>query len=663
MRIDVTKLVAPRGTAPMHGQSAAPRAMYFKAPVKNSAELERVLALPRRALEMDGTPRAEALIDMITARYSRGNMQCRCAQINPERHAAEGCITRLRLLQALALRELGIVGGLLGPIGTGHGKTLIDLLAPFAFSEHAAANMMPSGENILCVLLTKPDLLVQLVQDYDYVGEHFYMPSMVIQGAPHLDRPQPGMPKLQVMPYSRICRPEATAWLNVVKPHALIADECHKLRNLRTATTARVDRFMDDHPITRMCAMSGSMTSKSMKDYDHLANWCLRRGSPLPTDREVTEDWCRAIDPQKTQADPGPLLRGLIATGCCGPGDTLYRGIRRRIAETLGVVSSTQSSVDCELELTEREAPKVPAHVHELIKDALAFQRPDGEELVTAMQAVDCACTLACGFHYKWIYPTHKFPDDEQLILDWFAARKAWHKEQRAKLNNPEEHLDSPQLLEYAAQRALGLRPPHKGLPEWHSKTYRTWYNIKDKVRHDSKPVRVDPYLALDAVKWGLEHRGVIWYQHSAFGEWVHELSHGQLPIYGGGKDAKLALLGDPTRGIKGEDGSRSVILSLKAHGTGTNGLQFIFADQLYGTNPADPAAWEQSLARLHRPGQRAKQVRAQFYMHTPELRKHVKEALRAALYIEGTMGSTQKLRVGFPLELERKWNLDSDDD
>lgn len=663
MRIDVTKLVAPKGTAPYHGQSAAPRAMYFKSPVKHSDELDRVMALPRRALEMDGTPRAEVLIDMITARYSKGSVPCRCAQINPIRHSKEGCINRLRLLQALALRELGIVGGLLGPIGTGHGKTLIDLLAPFAFSEHAAANLMPSGENILCVLLVPPGLLVQLTQDYDYVGEHFHMPSMVIQGAPHLDRPQPGMPKLQVMPYSRICRPEATAWLNVVKPHAIIADECHKLRNLRTATTARVDRFMEEHPNTRMAAMSGSITSKSLKDYDHLANWCLRNGSPLPTNREITEDWCRAVDPARTQADPGVLLEALIATGCCGPGDTLYRGMRRRIAETLGVVSSTQPSVDCELELAERVAPKVPNAVHDMIEQALAFQRPDGEELVTAMQAVDCACTLACGFHYKWIYPKHKFPDDEQLINDWFAARKAFFREMRSQLKDPQEHLDSPQLLEYAAQRALGLRPKHKGLPEWQSKYYLAWYKIKDKVKHDSKAVRVDPYLALDAVKWGLEHRGIIWYQHSAFGEWVHELSGKQLPIYAGGKDAKLGLLGDSTRGIRGEDGSRSVILSLKAHGTGTNGLQFAFADQLYGTNPADPAAWEQSLARLHRPGQRAPRVRAEFYMHTPELRKHVKEALRAALYIEGTMGSTQKLRMGFPLDLEKKLHLDEDDE
>jgi hypothetical protein len=50
--------------------------------------------------------------------------------------------------------------------------------------------------------------------------------------------------------------------------------------------------------------------------------------------------------------------------------------------------------------------------------------------------------------------------------------------------------------------------------------------------------------------------------------------------------------------------------------------------------------------------------VRGEIYLHTAELRKHVKTALRRALYVEGTtMQGEQKLRMGFP------WDPDEDDD
>lgn len=64
---------------------------------------------------------------------------------------------------------------------------------------------------------------------------------------------------------------------------------------------------------------------------------------------------------------------------------------------------------------------------------------------------------------------------------------------------------------------------------------------------------------------------------------------------------------------------------------------------------------WEQMLGRLHRVGQDSDVVRAEFYRHTPELRDHVDQALRRALYVQGTLGSVQKLRVGWNEPNDRK--------
>lgn len=618
----------------------------WRPPVQDSPDLRRILNLPRRALELDGTPRAQAIVDSIKALYFRDNPSCQCATKYAERHAVEGCITGPRLVQALALREMSIVGGMLGPIGVGHGKTLLDLLAPMALSRHAEMSGLPFGDKLLCVLFVPPKLLPQLAGDYDYISEHAWMPSMIVQGNAEYDRVRPGRPKLQVMPYSRLQRPEATDWMRVVRPHAIIADECHRLRNIKkpgkngTATANRVAAFMDEFTDTRGCFWSGSITSKSLGDWDHLARWALRGGSPAPLDSDVSADWMRTIDPQKNPADPGALYEGLVRHGFCQAGESLYTGFRNRLLETVGVVSAAQPSVDCELELRERKiVTSIPKPVEAHIALALKQVRPDGEELVTQMEAVECAIQIACGFHYKHIYPHNVFPRDTELVDRYRLYRKEWHKEQRNMLKDPQEHMDSPKLLQNAAERFYGLRAQSKGLPVWQSQTFQAWYGIKDQVTPVSVPVRLDDFFVRDVCDWMANNNGIVWYWHKAFGAWLAEVSG--YPMYGAGKEASAALLK--------ERGDRPIIVSAKAHGVGTNGLQYYF-DNCYFTNPpGEPQMWEQTLGRLHRQHQRSAKVLAYFAMHTPELRKHVRSALYAALYVQGTGFGNQKLHVGFP--------------
>jgi hypothetical protein len=644
MPLDLTQMVAMPGVAPYKSQVIAPREVWgSRPPVGRSEELSRILALPRRTPELEGTPRAEAIIDQQSARYTRGLRVCRCADIDPERHAAEGCITRFRFVQAWALRELAICGGLVGMIGVGHGKTLLDLLAPLAFLHHMQAtdpNINP--ESVIVVLLVPPKLAGQLVGDYDYLAEHWQMPSMVIQGRPNDDRLRPGVPKLQVMPYSRLQRLEATDWMRRVRPHAIVSDECHKLRNRDSATVSRVERFIRDNPGTRAAVWSGSITSNSIKNHAHLADWALQSGSPLPRTKDVVANWSTAIDPSKNPADPGALLDGLIDTDFCKPGESLYTGIRRRQCETLGVVTTSTSSADCKLEILEREAPQVPDNLQALIRKALEFVRPDGEELVTALQAVECACTIACGFHYRWIFPHNEFPRDEQIVLTWIERRRMFFQELRQKLKRREEHLDSPELAIRAAQRAYGMRPRDRNLPEWRSQMFLPWAEIKDQVKPEQDSVWLDDFLVDDAAEWAAAHRGIVWFQYSPFGRRLQQ-KH-RLPYYGAGKDAREALLA--------ESGDRSILVSLDAHGTGTNGLQFKFHEQLYANLPGGADMWEQSLGRLRRAGQRADVVRTWFHMHTRELRRRVRNALRAAYYVEGTTPMQQQILGGFAREV-----------
>ena len=647
MPIDFDSLVARKGWGPESWQSKPPTdAWGTKASVGSWPDLERILSLPRRALESDGTERAEALIDIMTARFARPiHRNCRCAQLDPERHREEGCITRLRLIQAMALREIGICGGLLGPIGVGHGKTLIDLLAVLAFTAVGVTK---------CALIVPPKLIPQLEKDYEYYGQHFKMPQIIVHGSTfsntcqrmmntvHLER---GAPEVHVISYNRVSRKEGTDWLqNVLKPHAVIADECHKLRNISTtASGARVARYMDANRHVRFVGMSGSLTSKKLQDMLHLAGWALRGGSPLPIDPECGADVARAVNPSDDPADPGPWLQ------LAEPGEHFRDAFRRRIVETLGVVTTSTASIDTVLEIDERVPPPIPHNIAEELKRGRGLlpgqegpQRPDGEELVDALAIQRNALQLASGFYYRWIFPRCEFPRDIPLVDTWRARRGNFLREVREKLKAREEHLDSELLCRYAAERFHGLRPKDKGLPTWNSRHLLPWLEVKDTVYYETDTVWLSDWLVHDTIAWAQEHRGIVWFDHSAFGERVAKLSG--LPYFGAGADAKARLLGDAKRGIVGEDGSRSVICAIKAHGTGTNGLQHRFSKALIANPQSTPEGWEQPIGRLHRPGQSAAIVNQFFYAHTEEMRKLVSNALRAAYYVEGILGSPQKI-------------------
>jgi hypothetical protein len=657
--VDWNNIVVPPLVKPGPGQAMHNSWSDNKAPVSFSSEMRRVLGLPRRDLELDGTDRAETIIDMMMERFARPvipGRKCRCAELDPERHAKEGCIERLRLPQAQSLREIGICGGLLGPIGVGHGKTLIDLLAPLAWRYYDR-----SINDV--VLLVPAGLASQLMGDYEYYGQHFKMPQIVFHGIDYentcqkMDPKVPlerGAPCLHVVKYTMLSRPENTVWLeNVLKPQAIISDEAHKLRyccpegkKRPSATGSRMWRYMQYvAPGTLCAALSGSMTAKEIEDYWHLAMWALRGSSPLPRNIEIVQEWGRAINPSLDPADPGPLMQ------LCAPGEHLYDGFKRRVAETCGVVTTAAPAVDVPLTLVERQAPPIPTQVKQYLAmvrggGEAGSQRPDGEELLTSLEIAECAMQISFGFYYRWIYPRCIFPRDEQLVTDWKALRKAFFKEVRAELRELREHMDSPKLVISAAARHHGLLPKKKGLPEWASKHFPAWNKIKALVYAKTEAVCFNDYIVRDIIAWSQEQPGVIWYEHNAIGDWVSQLSSDMgcyVPKYGGGPAAKEAMLGNQKKSIPGENGSRSILCSVDAHGTGTNGLQHRFKDSFLLHITPDPNKVEQVLGRTHRPGQ-IHPCRGFFYRHTPELKKHLDDALAAAYYIEGTGFGTQKL-------------------
>lgn len=132
--------------APAKPERESDGTFYIKGQaVGESRDLRRVLALPRRPRPDDATIASWAFA--LKAELGRGETKCECVT-KYKRH----CCANLLPVQAWALTEARSVGGILGPIGVGHGKTLLDLLVSMVVPGCRTA-----------VLLLPPNLKQQLL--------------------------------------------------------------------------------------------------------------------------------------------------------------------------------------------------------------------------------------------------------------------------------------------------------------------------------------------------------------------------------------------------------------------------------------------------------------------------------------------------------------------
>lgn len=589
-------------------------------PVGDSPDLQRVAALPRRPVpDLDGME-GEALVELTVRRFGRGERACRC-QVPSEQGGLgrDYCIKRPFPIQAWAMHEMSIMGGLFAPITVGGGKTFLDMLACVAVPGVRTA-----------VLLVPANMDEQLRREYLAIREHFFVPSIVIGEWFNIEeggrdgRPAGPVPVLHVVSYSIFQRPEQTDLLERYKPDLIVADEGHRLRNADTATTGRALLYWQKYPETRLCSWSGTFVGKSLTDCCHLSALALGLRSPLPLDPAVRDEWALAVDPVKMPAPSGALGETF--------GMPLRQGMRNRITETLGVVSSRAAAIDTPLDIIKRAAPPMPAKV----RDALhvlrkQWVRPDGERFLEAPEVTMSALQLSCGFYYFWRYPNG---ESAELIDEWFEARKQWHSELRERLGRRSPWMDSPANCEAAAVRAWAGLKAEPGAPVWKAETWRRWRDVKDLVNPVQGTAWLDDWLAHDAAAWAQETGGIVWYAHEALGARIAKLLG--LPLHEGGPGAEARILA--------EDGSRPIVASINAHGTGRDGLQRRFDKQLFTSPPASGQQWEQVLGRLHRPGQKSERVRAWVYLHTKEFCSAFDSATAKSEFIQDFLHGSQKL-------------------
>lgn len=604
------------------GDGASGAAFEFRGrPVSHSADLDRILALPRRALDVKNPLAAELWTKHLRRERPEGcDCDARWGVYGPDGKVIKGsgCITTLNPTQGWALEE-ACDHGLMGNIGVGHGKTGITIFLPFTRPDVKTATL----------LIPAAAKRQFFERDFPQWSAHFKTPNLA--GGSYFV--PDSRPVLKVITYSELSLPKNS---DLLTRHGVadmvIFDESQNAKDRKGPRWRRLERSIEAGT-KYFLFVTGSPTDQSIKEYYHHAAEALGDNAPVPLHKPTLDEWAAALDAGRYRAPMGALAK------LCQRGESAQEGFARRLSETPGVVITTGASVDCPLEIVAVRAPEVPSDLQAMIEDTRRGTRPDGEVSLEAMVSNRWARQIAAGFYSYWNFP-RKEPDD--LINDWLAKRKAYHKEGREKLKYSREFLDSPLLLWVAAARWHdGYRhnhemvPPHTRngpLPAWPSEHFLDWRKIKDQVFHETKYKWVSDYLVDFCAQWASKNVGIIWVEHKDFGNRLAQKAG--IPFYdGGGKNPELE-----------EKGNRPIVCSLKANSTAKN-LQHLFFKNLYPNPMSTNKDWEQSMGRTHRAGQRHTEgVEVEVVLHTPEMRRAFNTALNRARYVTTTMKNPQKL-------------------
>jgi hypothetical protein len=637
---------------------SSPRGM----PVQDSDELQRILRLPRRTPVTEGSATAEALVAMEMAKYAKnvppGNCPCGCgyacgchkidpriAQINPKTgRTRRRCVHRMKWQQAWALFELRVVGGLVASAPVGLGKTFVDLVAPLAL------------KNCSRTLLMIPSTLRrQIMLEYQLIAEHFYVPTILVH-LPGNQRPWRSLQKLRdgsdapivdVVPYNFISDQRRSAWIDTLKPDAILCDECDAIADVESSRTMRVLRYYENNAeTTRWAGWTGSLTNNQISDFAHLMALALRERSPLPLDREVIDDWSGCLDAVPNPRPAGALKRFLEPHE---KPSQVREAFQRRLAETAGVIMiggrqviRTDAGDEIENDIRDKSVPPPPERVLKALDLARSSLRPDSmvsddpdEILNDPLEQARVVRQIALGVFYRWDWQGI----DYDLAQRWLAARRNYNSELRYKMLQGEVLLDSAKLCEDAARRFHGDLPRDPDLPMWDSRYWPAWRDIREACDPKTVAEWIDKWLVEDIANWATSNRGIVWYTMSEFADELGRLTG--LPVFGDSSEKALERELE-TRG------DRTIICSIKAHGRGRNGLQFLYDTQCVPGSLASARVAQQLFGRLCRDGQQSSVVTTDMCLHTRELRTSFETALRCGEFVQDITTEEQMLLRGW---------------
>lgn len=517
----------------------------YKAIVQHTSEFERIKNLPRRQFNSDAQ-------QLLTNELKKPNGRM-----------------MLWPIQAAALTDIVLYRGAFLPIGVGGGKSLISLLAPV---------VLEAKRPILFVPAALRDQTLQYV-----------IPAMSKHWRLH--------PRLRVIGYSELSLAKNVNMLEKLQPDLIVLDECHFAKNKSVGRTKRLVRYFNEHPTIMYVAMSGTIASRSLKDFAHICEWCLKQNTPLPLNWNELTLWANAIDDEESEVDPGVLRE------FCNFDENIRKGFRRRLVETPGVVATAENELGTSLLIKDFGEINLPASVWKAIdRMRSTWETPNGDIIINAPDLWRHMRELALGFWYRW---------DPTPPKDWMDARRDWKKFVRETLKHNRRNLDT----ELQVWNECEHNDPNEIFLKW------------KEIKNTFKPNTVAEWLTeivLDKIVDWMMDGGIVWCEHVALGQKFGEF------YYGGGDNKILTT------------NHKAIVASVSAHKEGKN-LERYSRCLIISPSPSGQT-WEQILGRVHRYGQLADEVTCDVFLHIQELKDSFEQARINARYLEDTYGNRQKL-------------------
>jgi hypothetical protein len=574
--------------------------------------------------------------------------------------------------QARAILFFDRYGGVFAPISCGGGKTLLSLMI--------AERHWRRNQNEKILYLVPPEVYPQLVRqigtrpsDLSWARRRVQLtiPSVGLGGLDAASRMAraTGVPRgLFIMPHSLMSTRDSSALLEAMNPSLVILDEAHRFKNRSAARTKRLMDFVHKK-LPKLVVLSGSITNKSLRDYHHFLKPCLGVRSPLPFAQHLAMEWALVMDSDANPTDAmkkpvKPLVdwarfffRGVnLAEDVSG----FRKAHKLRMSTCPGVVSTVDSGVPCTLLLvnapTPHEQPGQEAALEALVtKVEKDWETPNGDPIDHAIHKYHWLQQLSAGFYYELKWPTvsevcrrrgvskieaedflKRSKDCLLLHGDYAKALRKWSGEHHRA------GLDTPWLV---GQEMSKHGPRNVGAALY--AVWRTWKNLADAlgddlIERDSVPVRVCDFKIRATRTWVRQLApgtgALLWVFHQEVGEWLVEV------LKADGKDVLHCPAGDAyNKAIIDPVNSKKIIVaSMTAHGTGKN-LQH-FDQQAFVQWPRSASLAEQTLARTHRPGQEADELRIGTFNTTASDKHAFAACLRDACYVQQSTGSRQKV-------------------
>ncbi len=543
--------------------------------VRHTAELDRILRLPRRL---------------------QGEADAHVLEMSEALRAAGGTQTLLPV-QALALLEAMLHGGLVGNIDVGEGKTLITFLIAYVLEAERYLLLLPAS------------LIDKTKREHEKYAKHWNVTPLE---------------KIKLLSYDILGRAKYEKAIEEFDPDLIGADEAHRLKDRMASSTRRVIRHMKKKPETRFVALSATFIQRSVRDCGHIVRWCLKDKAPVPRTEAELEDWAWALDdklPEEARWHPGALLKFCNADEVKlserEPLSAARLGFQRRLLETPGVVSSLgENRISSSLYVSPVRPTYKPITEENFTRLRSKWETPDGWPLMSGAEVWRHARELALGFYYVW---------DPRPPQPWLAARRDWSSFVREIVSRSHK-LDSE---DHVAQAIDDGRVSDGGL-------LARWRKVQPTFRVNQKAIWFDESALELCAQWMEKGPGIVWTEHVHFAERLAVMT-GRKYYGAEGRSPDGELIDDAKPG--------PIIASIKANKAGRN-LQEKWSRNFVVAPPDTADDWHQLIGRTHRRGQTSEEVTVEILLGCREHASAFRHAMSGAAATRDMLGMKHKLHI-----------------